>query len=64
MFHAYTHATQQAHQRLSEQVEEFLSGGGNIEEVPAGISGFEGVHKTQWMSGYTAKALKNAARQR
>lgn len=65
MLCAYSYVTRQAHQRLSEQVEQFLSHGGCIEEVPPGASGFvDGVPKALWKPGYTAKASKNDAHQR
>lgn len=64
MFHAYSYAAQQAHQHLSKQIEQFLSRGGKIEEIPSGTSGSsDRIPKAPWQSGHTAKALKNDARQ-
>lgn len=65
MFHAYSPATRQAHQLLSEQTEQFLSLGGSIQEIPSGTSGSsDRIPKVHWKNGYTAKALKNDAQQR
>ncbi len=57
MHQAYSPETKRAHQRLSEQIELFINGGGNIEKVPSGVSGTSAVKpKNSWPSGRTAKA--------
>lgn len=56
MHQTYSPETQRAHQRLSEQTEAFINRGGNIEQIPSGVSGTaDGKPKTQWANERTAK---------
>ncbi|MCE5988456.1 hypothetical protein SE916_20605 [Pseudomonas sp. 5FOS] len=57
MHPTFSPETQRAHQRLSEQIELFIRGGGNIEQIPAGVSGTSALKpKNSWASERTAKA--------
>ncbi|MNC78008.1 hypothetical protein D3C75_1301180 [compost metagenome] len=57
MHPTFSPETQRAHQRLSEQIEVFIRDGGNIEQIPAGVSGTSTVKpKNTWSSARTAKA--------
>jgi hypothetical protein len=57
MHPTFSPETQRAHQRLSEQIEVFIRDGGNIEQIPAGVSGTSAVKpKNTWSSARTAKA--------
>ncbi|MBA1195803.1 hypothetical protein WLF18_02755 [Pseudomonas shirazensis] len=49
-------ATHHAQLRLNEQIEQFLSKGGEIKEVPRGVSGFNpAAPKVHWTKAQAAK---------
>ncbi|WP_367613725.1 hypothetical protein [Pseudomonas putida] len=49
MHHSYSPETQRAHDRLCEQTALFINSGGQIEQIPPGVSGSAaGKPKTQW----------------
>ncbi|WP_371877784.1 hypothetical protein [Pseudomonas mosselii] len=50
-------ATHQAHLHLKQKIEQFLSKGGEIQNVPSGVSGFNrSLPKAHWAKGQSVKS--------
>ncbi|AYN16864.1 MULTISPECIES: hypothetical protein [Pseudomonas] len=58
MLQAISPETQRAHERLNEQTQLFVKLGGQIESVPAGVSGvLASKPKSVWTNPQTAKSI-------